>query len=136
MIDPSGGKRVTLQADVGFEERLISCKALHTVVNARMDETFRVLRSSLTGGAFCRTWAQGSFSRGAAYLRKVTDLAQRVFGLPCRIGLPINVDGLETVEQPAALSTAAGLALYGRLTYADRGLFSPLKNLFKGVFHR
>jgi cell division protein FtsA len=73
---------------------------------------------------------------GGAYLRKVSDLAHRIFGLPCRIGLPVNVDGLDTLEQPAALSTAAGLVLYGQMTYEDRGLFSPLKNLFKGVFRR
>ncbi|MDD4017929.1 MAG: cell division protein FtsA [Kiritimatiellae bacterium] len=133
----SGGRRVTLPADVGFEERLISCKTLHTVINARMDETFRVLRSKLDeAGVLPHLGGGVILTGGGAYLRKVTDLAQRVFGLPCRVGLPVNVEGLESVEQPAALSTAAGLALYGRLTYEDRGLFSPLKNLLKGVFHR
>ena len=73
---------------------------------------------------------------GGAYLRKVADLAQRVFGLPCRIGLPVNVDGLGAVEQPAALSTAVGLVLYGKMTYEDRRLLSPFWNRVKGVFGR
>ncbi len=133
----SGGRRTVLPADVGFEERVLSCKALHTVINARMDETLRVLRSRLDeAGVLPHLGGGVVLTGGGAYLRKVTDLAQRVFGLPCRIGLPVNVDGLDTVEQPAALSSVAGLALYGRMTYEDRGLFSPVKNIFKGWFGR
>ncbi len=133
----TSARRVVLPAQVGFEERMLSCKALHTVINARMDETFHVLRSRLDeAGVLPHLGAGVVLTGGGAYLRKVSDLAQRVFGLPCRIGLPVNVDGLENAEQPAALSTAAGLVLYGRMTYEDRGLFSPLRNLFKGVFRR
>ena len=138
LLDPeTSGRRVVLSADVGFEERLLSCKALHTVINARMDETFRLLRSKLDeAGVLPHLGAGVILTGGGAYLRKVSDLAQRVFGLPCRIGLPTNVDGLDKVEQPAALSTAAGLVLYGKMTYEDRKLLSPLRNLLKGVFGR
>lgn len=138
VLDPeSSARRVVLPAQVGFDERMLSCKALHTVINARMDETFHVLRSKLDeAGVLPHLGGGVVLTGGGAYLRKVSDLAQRIFGLPCRIGLPVNVDGLDTLEQPAALSTAAGLVLYGQMTYEDRGLFSPLKNLFKGVFRR
>ena len=138
LLDPeTSGRRVVLSAEVGFEERLLSCKALHTVINARMDETFRLLRSKLDeAGVLPHLGAGVILTGGGAYLRKVSDLAQRVFGLPCRIGLPTNVDGLDKVDQPAALSTAAGLVLYGKMTYEDRKLLSPLRNLFKGVFGR
>jgi len=138
VIDPeTSGRRVVLSADVGFEERLISCKALHTVINARMDETFRVLRSRLDEAGVLPHLGGGMIlTGGGAYLRKVTDLAQRVFGLSCRIGLPVNVDGLAAVEQPAALATAAGLVLYGKMTYEERKLVSPFKSLLKGVFRR
>ena len=133
----SGGRRTVLSADVGFEERVLSCKALHTVINARMDETFRVLRSKLDEASVLPHLGGGVvLTGGGAYLRKVTDLGHRVFGLPCRIGLPVYVDGLDKVEQPASLSCVAGLALYGRMTYEDRGLFSPVKNIFKGWFGR
>jgi cell division protein FtsA len=138
LIDPeTSARRVALPADVGFEERLISCKVLQTVINARMDETFRVLRSKLDeAGVLPHLGGGVILTGGGAYLRKVADLGQRVFGLPCRIGLPVNVDGLDKAEQPASLSTVAGLVLYGKMTYEDRGLLSPLRNLFKGVFRR
>jgi len=138
MVDAeSGGRRVPLPADIGFEERVISCRALHTVINARMHETFGVIRTKLDeAGALPHLGSGVVLTGGGAYLRKVTDLAQRVFGVPCRLGLPVNVDGLDGVEQPAALATAAGLVLYGRITYEDRGLFSPVKNILKGLFGR
>ncbi|MEI7899435.1 MAG: cell division protein FtsA [bacterium] len=138
VLDPeASARRVVLPAQIGFEERMLSCKALHTVINARMDEVFHVLRSKLDdAGVLPHVGGGVVLTGGGAYLRKVSDLAHRVFGLPCRIGVPVNVDGLDKAEQPSALSTAAGLVLYGQMTYEDRGLFSPLKNLFKGVFHR
>jgi cell division protein FtsA len=133
IIEPeASARRVSLQTDVGFEERVISCKALHTVINARMDETLRVLRTKLDEtGVLPHLGGGVILTGGGAYLRKVSDLAQRIFGLPCRMGLPVNVDGLEKAEQPAALATAAGLVMYGRMTFEDRGLLSPLKKLFK-----
>ena len=136
VIEPeTAGRRVTLRADAGFEERVISCKALHTVINARMDETFRVLRSKLDDSGVLPHLGGGVIlTGGGAYLRKAAELGQRIFGLPCRVGLPANVDGLEKAEQPAALATAAGLVIYGQMTYEDRGLLSPLRKLFKGVF--
>ncbi len=136
LIDPdTSGRRVALPADVGFEERLISSKALQTVINARLDETFRVLRSRLDKeGVLPHLGGGVILTGGGAYLRKVAELAQRIFGLPCRVGSPVNVDGLEKVEQPASFATVAGLVIYGQMTFEDRGLLSPLKKLFKGVF--
>ncbi len=138
VIDPdSGNKRVTLSAEIGFEERSFGCKALHTVINARVDEIFRVLRSKLDeSGALPHLGAGVILIGGGAYLNGVTELGQRVFGLPCRIGVPVNVDGMEGVEQSAALATVAGLVIHGRNNYEDRGLFSPVKHMLKGLFGR
>lgn len=133
----SGTERITLKTAVGFEERTLSCKALHTVINARMDETLRVVRARLhEAGVLPHVGGGVVLTGGGAYLRRVTELAQRVFGAPCRIGVPVNVDGLEQEDQPAALCTATGLALYGHMTYEDRGVLAPVKNIFRGLFRR
>ncbi len=135
--EESGTERITLKTAVGFEERTLSCKALHTVINARMDETLRVVRARLhEAGVLPHVGGGVVLTGGGAYLRRVTELAQRVFGAPCRIGVPVNVDGLEQEDQPAALCTAAGLALYGHMTYEDRGVLAPVKNIFRWLFRR
>jgi len=133
----NAAERITLKNAVGFEERTLSCKALHTVINARMNETLCVVRTRLhEAGVLPHVGGGVVLTGGGAYLRKVTELAQRIFGAPCRIGVPVNVDGLEQEEQPAALCTAAGLVLYGHMTYEDRGVLAPVKNIFKGLFRR
>jgi len=122
----SSAQRLTLPAEVGVDERMISRKALYTVINARMDETFRVLRSKLDEAGVMPHLGSGVVLVGqGAYLRRVTDLAHRVFGLPCRVGVPLNVDGLEKEEQPAALATAVGLVSYGIRTYKEEHNFLP-----------
>ncbi|HRR33621.1 MAG TPA: cell division protein FtsA [Kiritimatiellia bacterium] len=138
LIDTEGGAgRIVLKADVGFEERTLSCKALHTVINARLDETLRVVRTRLLeAGVLPNVGGGVVLTGGGAYMRKITELAHRIFGVPCRVGVPVNVDGLEQAEQPAALCTAAGLVLYGHMTYEDRGMLAPVKNIFKGLFRR
>lgn len=138
VIDPdSGNKRVTLSAEIGFDERSFARKALQTVINARVDEILRILRSKLDeAGVLPHLGAGVILVGGGAYLNGVTGLAQHVFGLPCRIGVPANVDGIEGVDQPAALATVAGLVIHGRNNYADRGLFSPVKHILKGFFGR
>ena len=130
--------RVSLTADVGFEERAMSRKALHTVINARMDETFRVLRTKLDDAGLLPQMGGGIvLTGGGAYLRKVTELAQRVFGLPCRIGSPVDdVIGWESMEQPAALASAIGLVLYGQKTYESRNEPNPVVKFITKVFKR
>ena len=126
--------RVTLTADVGFEERALSRKALHTVINARMDETFRVVRSKLDeAGVLPHVGGGVVLTGGGAYLGNVTELARRIFGLPCSIGLPVNVDGLESADQPASLATAAGLVLYGLLAAERNSAQNPFKNIFTRI---
>lgn len=110
--------RITLPAELGGRSRTINKRALHTVVNARMDELLCMVRKRLHEEGFLGQACNSVVvTGGGAYLRRVSDLAQQVFGAPCKIGEPINVDGLEAVEQPAAFATVAGLALYGVTTF-------------------
>ena len=129
--------RISIPADVGFEDRTISCKALHIVINARMEETLKILRSRLDeAGVLIHLGAGVVLTGGGAYLRKLSDLTQRTLGIPCQIGLPINVDGLiDHVEQPAAFATVAGLVIYGQKTYEDNGFLSPIRKLLGKVFN-
>ncbi|MCL1921447.1 MAG: cell division protein FtsA [Kiritimatiellaeota bacterium] len=128
----AANQRITLvQESTERDERQISRRMLSTVINARVDETFRVLRKMLTSERVLPNLGAGVvLTGGGAYLRKIKDQAQHVFGLPCEIGLPVNVDGLEA-DQPAAFATATGLLMYGQMSYEDTSLFAPLRKFFK-----
>ncbi len=129
--------RIELPEEVGFDQRSISAKSLQVIINARMDELFKIIRTRLDEhGLLCQLGAGVVLTGGGAYLRGVTQLAERVFGMPCRIGAPINVDGFENLEKPAAYATIAGLIKYGfdanNQLSAKAGFGSFIKNLWGG----
>lgn len=133
----SGGKRITLPQEVGFAERSISLKAWHTVIHARAEETLLLVRAALhDGGVLPQLGAGVVLTGGGAYLPHIVELAERVFGQPCIVGTPRNVDGLQDVPDPAAYATAAGLVLYGFKTFQENSVLTPLRDWLKGVFKR
>jgi cell division protein FtsA len=50
---------------------------------------------------------------GASILQGVPELAEQVFDLPVRRGLPTGIGGLSDVVQSPIYATGVGLALYG-----------------------
>lgn len=129
--------RIELPAEIGFETRTISAKSLQVIINARMDELFKIIRTRLyEHGCLSQLGAGVVLTGGGAYLRGVTQLASKIFGTPCKIGVPINVDGFDEVDQPASYATIAGLIKYGfdvnNLPSAKTGFGTLLKSLFGG----
>ena len=130
-------KRLIIPEDLGFQERSISLKAFHVVINARLAETLRLVRSALLEtGVLPKLNAGIVFTGGGASLPGLTELGRSIFGVPCLVGVPGNVSGLEDVENPAAYATVAGLVLYGFKTYQETGIMRPFKEFFQGFFKR
>ena len=50
---------------------------------------------------------------GSSLLEGAQELAERIFGLPVRRGLPINLKGMPEELMKPAFTTAAGLLLHG-----------------------
>lgn len=133
----TGLKRLMIPQDLGFQERSISLKAFHVVINARMAETLRLVRTALhDAGVLPKLSAGVVFTGGGASLPGLPELGRIIFGVPCLIGTPSNVFGLEDVENPAAYATTAGLVLYGFKTYQETGLMRPVKDFIQGFFKR
>lgn len=118
---PGGGaERIALPSDFGIRERTISLKALRTVVNARMDELFRIFHERLDHLELSRKLGAGIvLTGGAAALPGTLELAQSIFGLPCSIGRLQNITGLEDEEHPESFAVPAGLLVYGMKSLAD-----------------
>jgi len=115
IIDPQrSGRRFELPASVvAASSRSISIKALHTVMEARMRETLGLVRDQV--GAELRNAGAGVvFTGGGAYLPKLDELAERVFGMRSQIGEPLQqyIEGLRDERvKPAALATVSGLLI-------------------------
>jgi cell division protein FtsA len=129
--------RIELPEEVGFDNRTISAKSLQVIINARMDELFKIIRSRLADRELLYQLGAGVvLTGGGAYLRGVTELAERVFGTSCRIGVPINVDGFENLDKPASFATIAGLIKYGFDANNLLGAKSGFGSIFKNIFGR
>lgn len=114
-------RRVKLPPEVGFPGRAVSLKSLHTVIHARVDETFRMIRKRLDKeGVLHHIGAGVVLTGGVAHLRNICELGERVFGLPCSVGRPRNISGLATATEGPEYAVCSGLIQYGFKTNGDR----------------
>jgi cell division protein FtsA len=117
VIDPQrSGRRLELPPTVvATAVRSISVRALHTVMEARMRETLGLVRDQI-GPELRQVGAGVVFTGGGAYMPRLDELAERVFGMGSRIGEPQAqyIEGLQHERlRPAGLATVAGLLISG-----------------------
>jgi len=95
--------------------RKLSRLTLAEVIKARYLELFQFIRKELHRSDFYEACAGGIvLTGGSSKVEGVIELAEEVFDLPVRLGLPQNVAGLTDVARNPMYSTAVGLLLYGR----------------------
>jgi cell division protein FtsA len=95
--------------------RRLSRLTLSEVIRPRYEELFRFVRKELHRSDWYDAIAGGVvLTGGAALMPGVCELAEEVFDLPVRIGLPHEVSGVRDIGKSPVYATAAGLLLYGR----------------------
>ncbi|HWU68381.1 MAG TPA: cell division protein FtsA [Stenotrophobium sp.] len=103
--------------------RSLSRHTLAEVIRPRYEELFRFIRKELHRSDFYDVIASGMvLTGGSAQMPGVRELAEAVFELPVRIGMPHNIRGLKDVVGNPAYSTAVGLLLYGMQDQPRLGL--------------
>lgn len=118
----------------GFKTMTVSRRALNTVVNARLQELFNVIRAKLDEENLLHRLNAGVvLTGGGAAMPGVAELASAVFGRPVQIGklLP-EIEGLEAHPHPAACAVFAGLLLLAQ--QPDSGSSSGVFGFFKKIF--
>jgi cell division protein FtsA len=135
MIDvPSIGDR---------EPRKISAQNLAEIVEPRYEELMLLVQAELRRSGYEDLIAAGMvITGGSSQVRGLMELAEEIFHMPVRMGVPLYVSGLTDVAQNPIYSTAVGLLLYGKdhhgralgMNDGGSGLFSKIKNWFQGNF--
>ena len=77
---------------------------------------------------------------GSSKVMGLIDLAEEIFHMPVRMGVPQNVNGLTEVVKNPIHSTGVGLLMYGRehqggtrsVDTEDLGFFAKVKKLVSG----
>jgi len=115
MVSAAGRTRqLPLPSGAGEEPRFVKLYDLQTIVHLRMEETFGLIRARLQKQGLLNQIRGGVvLTGGGAYLKNVTQLGEKVFGLPCSVGVPRNVSGLSANLAVPEYATGVGGALYG-----------------------
>jgi len=121
--------------------RELSRQALADVVEPRYDELFHLIQSEIRQSGYEDMLAAGMvFTGGTSKMEGVAELAEEIFHMPVRIGMPVEVSGLVDIVRNPTYSTAVGLLLYGMKQAQEREgsavrepgitLFDRVKSLF------
>jgi cell division protein FtsA len=107
--------------------RRLARQTLADVVEPRYEELFTLVQAELRRSGFEDLCAAGVvLTGGTAKMEGVVDLAEEIFHMPVRLGVPQGVNGLVDVVRNPIYSTGVGLLLFG-LHNRGAGVASELR---------
>jgi cell division protein FtsA len=94
--------------------RKLSRQMLAEVIEPRVEELFGLVQAELRRSGFEDVIGSGIvLTGGSSKMEGMIDLAEEVFHMPVRLGVPQYVGGLKGVVQNPIFATGVGLVLYG-----------------------
>ncbi len=128
--------------------RKLSRQTLAEVIEPRIEELYGLIQAELRRSGFEDVLGSGLvLTGGCAKMEGMVDLAEEVFHMPVRLGVPQYVGGLKGVVQNPIFATGVGLVLYGARAREGRqygapprthpgvkGLVGRMKHWFQGNF--
>jgi cell division protein FtsA len=136
---------ITVPGVGGRAPRSISKSVLVDIVAPRMEEILTLAYQKMQKSDLLELMGAGAvLTGGAALLEGSAEMAESIWGIPVRLGIPKHLGGLtESVKSPI-YSTAVGLCLYGPV-YHDEDMLAGTENepgwddvlgSFKKIFKR
>ncbi len=121
--------------------RRLARQTLAEVVEPRYEELFMFINAELKKSGFAELMAAGVvLTGGSSKMEGAIDLAEEVFHMPVRSGIPTGVTGLVDVVSNPIYATGVGLLLFGS-TYSRTGsesetggMWAKMKSWFQGNF--
>jgi cell division protein FtsA len=126
--------------------RRLARQTLAEVVEPRYEELFSLIRDELRRSGFEELMAAGVvLTGGSSKMEGAVELAEEVFHMPVRLGVPQFVDGLKDVVRNPIHATGVGLLLFGRQALVKgseagvgrtglRDVFERMRAWFQGNF--
>ncbi len=94
------------------DTRTFSINTLYQIIEARVEETLGLIQKELKDSGLMEFLSAGAvLTGGSALLNGMSETAEKILGLPVRIGHPHGISGINDVRNPA-YSTGVGLILF------------------------
>ena len=124
----------------GHKPRMVTRQILAEIIEPRMEEIFELTNREIIKSGYDGLTSSGIvLTGGTSAMEGVVELAEQVFNLPTRVGIPTGITGLIDVVRSPMYSTGVGLVLYasrhGNGTRFKRGgenLFGKMLERMKG----
>ena len=125
--------------------RRLARQTLAEIVEPRYEELFTLIRDELRRSGFEEAIAAGVvLTGGSAKMEGAVELAEEIFHMPVRLGVPSGVTGLTDVVRNPIHATGTGLLLYGRANASHpaprvvgdgvKTVMDRMKSWFQGYF--
>ena len=128
----------------GRQPKSISKKILCEIIQPRVEEIISLTQEEIKQAGLEKSLGSGIVvTGGTVLLDGVIDVAEQIFDLPTRKGIPAGLEGMAEVLSSPIYSTVVGLILYGYRTHSHRlakvysngNLFSKGLSWFKARFN-
>ncbi|MEN8255929.1 MAG: cell division protein FtsA [Verrucomicrobiota bacterium] len=104
---------ISIPVQQGFPGKMVRAVTLNTIINARMEEIFMLVKGHIDQHCPNVPMSAGVLlTGGGAFLNGARDLGQKVFNVPCSHGKPINVQGLPSAKDAPLYAAHIGCIRY------------------------
>lgn len=126
--------------------RRLARQTLAEIVEPRYEELLGLVQGELRRSGFEESCAAGVvLTGGTSKMEGVVELAEEIFHMPVRLGVPQHVDGMSDMSRNPIHATGVGLLLYGRErrknprsepvdTRSEKGLLKRMAEWFRENF--
>jgi cell division protein FtsA len=129
----------------GREDRFITKEMLQAIVSPRIEEILMITNKAVKKSGYADVLAAGAvITGGTARLSGLAHIAEDIFNLPVKIGIPKKIGGLTDIILDPIYATGVGLVLYGHekknQTLIPRarggGVFDAIKKRFETWYQK
>ncbi|RKY03905.1 MAG: cell division protein FtsA [Spirochaetes bacterium] len=98
----------------GRPPRSLSRKILVEIIGPRVEEILTMAEKEIIKSGYEKLCASGAvITGGSAMLPGLIEMAEQLFNMPTRRGVPLNVGGLKDIVNNPMYATGVGLVVYG-----------------------
>jgi cell division protein FtsA len=126
----------------GRKSRVMARRILSEILQPRAEEIFHLLWDEIRKAGFEKSLNSGIvLTGGGAMLEGMAEIAEQIFDLPIRRGVPAGVGGLADHVNNPAFATAVGLVMYAHRNHVGEvarpvgaGAFGRVAGRLRGLF--
>jgi cell division protein FtsA len=121
----------------GREPRVLSRQLLSEILEPRVEEIFTLVNREIVRSGYEDLIASGAvITGGSTILAGMPELAEQIFNLPVRRGMPNGIGGLTDVVSSPKHATGVGLVKYGSRNLQSKNFMIGQDNIFDKVARR